>query len=168
MPDQLALTGDVLPVDDQEIEALRAEVRRQQRLAADAQVEAKRAKEDAERAMGALRRQLSPLYRALQLVFGELDDAGVGEDAPSGHASGERVADDTREAKVWAEWKQKLGAGSAASRIIDGLQTHGGSTVKQLKVICKASENTLYPALSRLSGLGLIEKSGSRYSLRQL
>lgn len=64
-----------------EIAELRAENQRLARALEDANMRANRAREDADRALSALRRQLSPLYRALQAVFGELDAAGIADDA---------------------------------------------------------------------------------------
>ena len=81
--DELSLRGEV--VDDRETEAerLRADNVRLRRELTIANGEIARAKADAARALGALRKQLTPLYRALQAVFGELDVVDIGEESSS-------------------------------------------------------------------------------------
>jgi chromosome segregation ATPase len=94
----LLLEGEV-DNRDRELDELRAQV---QDLEADLEVaraEAKRATQQAARAMANLRRQLSPLYQALQMVFGELDAAGVAEPTTAAVQG---------DAAKWEAIKQKL------------------------------------------------------------
>lgn len=172
------IEGEVLPNVDPEVERLRNENRHLKRELDDAQVEAKRAREDSDRALGALRKQLGPLYRALQMVFGELDAAGVtdgpqyyGEpaapSAPGGGGLDSRL--DPRVNAVWESWKTKLGPGTAQARIIETLQLHPSMSAAQLKVAAKMATQTVYESTSKLRLLGLIEKdSGGRWTLKKL
>lgn len=168
------LDGEVMPDVDPEVEKLRNENRHLKRELDDAQRDAKRAKEDATRALGALRKQLGPLYRALQLVFGEIEAAGVQEDygdpAPPSSPSGSLDSRlDPRVNAVWESWKQKLGPGTAQARIIETLQLHPSMSAAQLKVAAKMATQTVYESTSKLKLLGLIEKdSGGRWTLKKL
>lgn len=158
-------TGDVIDVDidprDQEIEALRSENRRLQRAVSDAEVDAKRAREDADRALSNLRRQLGPLYRALQMVFGELDAAGVADTQPASSAS----TNDGAKAK-WDEWKQRLDNNCA--RVIDALLLGGEMNVKAIMVACRMGEATVYRSTSQMGQAGILVKNGGKFSLKQL
>jgi hypothetical protein len=107
---------------DVQIETLRTENKRLQRALSDAELRADRAGEDANRALSMLRRQLGPLYRALQAVFGELDAAGVRDDVqaqPSAPGAPVASATDPR----WESWKQKMPGRPA--EMIDLLLLHG-------------------------------------------
>lgn len=149
---------------EDEIKELREENKKLARALQDANTRADRAREDADRALSALRRQLTPLYRALQGVFGELDAAGVSEagDTTPESSSGRSV----REMTLWADWKTKLP--STCSRVIDVLLLHNDLSVKQIMANAKMGEATVYAATSKMGRLGLIEKSGGRFSLKQL
>lgn len=164
------LEGAVLPTDDPEIERLKAENRQLRRDADDAKVEARRAREDAERALSALRRQLSPLYRALQMVFGELDAAGVtdiGTNTGAPQAAAAAPGVDARVAAVWASWKQKLGA--TVAKGIDALLLHGELDTQQLAIAAGLDKRTITnTVIYKLNQAGLINKNGGRFSLKQL
>lgn len=116
---------------------------------------------DSNRALATLRRQLSPLYRALQDVFGELDRIGV-EDAPNGTAPRQN----DRVAAVWANWKSKVGDGSA--KVIDALLLHGEMNTQQLSIATGYHRTTIPGLIFKLNKLGLINKNGGRFSLKQL
>lgn len=136
---------------DAELKELREENKRLARALADANVRAERAQEDAERALLALRRQLTPLYRALQAVFGELDAADVRDDGI-----------DPR----WQSWMAKMPGKPA--EFIDVLLEHGEMTAAQLKVACKCSSDTVYQTIHKLNKAGLVNKNSGRFSLKQL
>ena len=125
-----------------------------------AQRELAAAKRESARALGELRRQLGPLYKALQMVFGELDAAGVDE-APA--ASGPV---NTRTAAVWESWKNKLGVGAA--KCIDALLLHGEMNTNQLSIATGYHRNTVPQYVSKLNTAGLINKNGGRFSLKSL
>lgn len=153
---------------DVEMDALRMENRRLRRELSDAQVETERAREDANRALGALRRQLSPLYLAMQAVFGELDAANI-TDAPSEapRAAEARASEtDPRIKAVWDSWKSRLPP--AAGKVIDALMLHGELSPVQLKVAGRMGTSTVSFALAKLNGAGLLTKNGGKYSLKQI
>jgi hypothetical protein len=153
---------------DQQIESLRTEVRQLKRALGDAQVEAERAREDANRALSMLRRQLGPLYRALQAVFGELDAAGVADVPNAAPAlNGAAPAADTRLQSVWASWKTKLGG--TVAKGIDALLLHGELDTQQLAIAAGVDKRTVTNTIVyKLHGAGLINKNGGRFSLKQL
>lgn len=109
------------------------------------------------KAIGALRQQLSPLYRALQAVFGEIEASGVAD---------EPVAGNSRVRALWESWKQKLPGHQ--SSFIDALLTHGEMSAPQLRVAMKCAHQTVYDTAAKLNKLGLLSKNGGKYSLKQL
>jgi len=152
---------------DQEIESLRSEVRRLHRAVNDADVKAARAREDADRALSALRRQLSPLYRALQAVFGELDAAGVTDaSSASSPTAGETAPPNARASAVWEAWKAKLGPSCA--KVIDALLLHGEMNTTQLAIAVGMSRKPIPNLIYKLNQAGLITKNGGRFSLKTL
>jgi hypothetical protein len=114
--------------------------------------------------LSALRRQLGPLYRALQAVFGELDVAGV----EGGGGESTTSSSTPKVTAVWESWKQKLGSNTAPARVIDALLQHGELNVAQLKVAAKMANQTVYDSIHRLNKLGLINKNGGKFSLKTL
>lgn len=155
---------DVAPdARDQRIASLEAEVRELRRARDDAEVEATRAREDANRALSMLRKQLSPLYRALQAVFGELDAAGVTDQSPIGGANGSAgSATDPR----WDSWKNRLGPNCA--KVIDVLLLGGEMTVTGISLTAKMGKNTVYQATSKMGQAGILVRNGGKFSLKQL
>ncbi len=148
---------------DQRIAELERELRGARREANDASLDAVRAKEDASRALSMLRSQLSPLYRALQAVFGELDTAGI-RDAVAGESSGPAVNDAT--AVIWDEWKRKLSPG--CGRVIDALRIHKDMNSTQVCIAAHVSQGSISSIILKLNKAGLINKNGGRFSLKQL
>ena len=150
---------------DAELKELRDENKKLARALHDANVRAERAEEDTARALSALRGQLTPLYRALQAVFGELDAAGVG-DAPV-HASTGVVSSDARVKAVWDSWKQRLGG--TVAKGIDALLLHGELDTAQLAIAAGVDKRTVTNTIVyKLHGAGLINKNGGRFSLKPL
>ena len=167
--------GDGLPIievaddpRDRALETLKAENRRLQRSLTDADLRADRAREDADRALANLRRQLSPLYRALQMVFGELDAAGVTEPAAAsiGAATPPPAGTDPRIAAIWDSWKARLGPGCA--RIIEALLLHPELNTTQLAIAGGMNRNTVPNLIYKLNQAGLINKTSGRFSLKAL
>ena len=108
--------------------------------------------------ISALRRQLTPLYQALRIVFGEMD--AIGEDTRENAAVNPKVS------AVWESWKQKLGGKQA--EFIQALLEHGSMTAIQLKVATHTGTSTVPQVIYKLNTLGLIDKNGGKYSLKQL
>lgn len=157
------IEGSIAPEENgAETEAqndMREEIRGLREQLRNAQRETATAKRDASRAMGELRRQLGPLYKALQMVFGELEAAGVDGDEAAPNAS-------PRVSAVWAVWKDKLGKGPA--KAIDALLLHGAMTRKQLAVATGYSPQNVSNIISDLNKASLITKDGDRVTLRTL
>lgn len=108
-----------------------------------------------------LRRVLTPLYRALQTVFGEMDAMGI-EDAGS---STPNIAngDNPR----WQSFKQAYPG--APAQIIDALMVHREMGITQLAALLKIHYNTAQTALDKLAKAGAVTKDGTRngkYSLK--
>ncbi len=114
------------------------------------------------RAVGNLRRQLSPLYRALQQVFGEIDSVAP-DDAPYGAVSSSGA--DARTQAIWDSWKRKMGA---ASPVIDALLLQPGMTQTQIGIAIGRARSTVPALIYKLKNAGLIVKDGDRYSLKAL
>jgi chromosome segregation ATPase len=144
---------------DSRIDELKAELRTAQRRAGDAEREAERAREDATRALGALRAQLSPLYRALQAVFGELDT--VTSDMPQVDRPSTN-----RTSPVWDAWKSKLPP--SCGKIIDALLIHGELNGQQIRVAAQMGKDTMYGAITKLNKAGVLTKNGGRFRLKEL
>jgi hypothetical protein len=98
-----------------------------------------------------LRRILSPLYRALQAVFGELDAMGIQDGA---------VTTDSR----WDSAKQRMPGKPA--EFIDLLITHGAMNVTNFVTLAHCSKQTAYNVLSKLGQAGIVESNGGKYSLK--
>lgn len=146
-------------IDDlgQKIASLERENAQLRRDVATASLAARQAQESAGLAMGNLRRQLSPLYRALQMVFGELDAAGVSEQDPAGAP---------RASAVWENWKQRVGA--SAAKCIDALIVHRELNTQQMSVATGLHRTTIPKLIYVLNKNGLINKNSGRYSLKEL
>lgn len=107
-----------------------------------------------------LRHTLTPLYRALQKVFGDLDEMGVEAGYSASNAA-------SPQSEAWELWKQKLPG--FPSRMIDALLKHGELSVAQLVVAAQCPrKQTIYDAASKMQKLGLLNSSGGKYSLKQL
>jgi hypothetical protein len=162
------LEGHIVDASDAEaddVESLRSEVRRLTAALSKAQLEARQARQEShsvQQALAALKKQLSPLYRALQLVFGELEGVDVDEGsfgtAPSGASP--------RVTAVWESWKSKLGGGCA--KVIDALLLHGDLNTQQLSVATGYHRTSIPAFIFKLNKNGLLEKNGGRFSLKQL
>lgn len=111
-----------------------------------------------ERGAQQLRSVLTPLYRALGSVFGELDAMGV-EDKTSDAPAQVKSA-------VWESWKQKLGG--KVAQAIDVLALHGEMNARQLRLHLQCGNDYVYQVVSKLNTNGLINKNGGKISLKQL
>lgn len=115
-------------------------------------------KRDNSRAVDSLRHVLTPLYRALRAVFGEIEAIGGEEDAP---------AVPTAKAQVWKSYINKLGG--LQGKFIEAMLTHGEMTAAQLRVVASCATSSVHPTLSQLNKLGLVRKTAhGRYALKEL
>lgn len=164
MAGELTIFEPGVDTRDTQIAELKAEVRGLKADVARAQAEAHQARRESARALSALRQQLAPLYRALQMVFGELDAAGVEE--PAAAPQGAAPASNARVAMVWEEWKKRLGEGPG--KIITALLLHGEMNTPQLVVATGYHRKSIGNFISKLNTTGLINKNGGKFSLKQL
>jgi len=164
---QIAEDAPVADDRDIAITEARDEIRALRHELAEVNERAFRERRESARAIAELRRQLTPLYRALQGVFGEMDAAGV-ESAPElGASAPSSVATrDPRVTAVWESWKSRLGG--AAAKIIDALLLHGEMNTMQLSVVCQCRRQTISDNIMRLNKANLIDKNGGRFSLKKL
>jgi len=151
----LLLQGEV---DDRfsELDALRREVSELRRENTDLQNDLREVRRENSRAVSELRRQLGPLYGALRSLFGELDQF---ETAPEAGMPTVKI-------QIWEAWKKKLPGQSA--KFIDALLVHGEMSAAQLRVAMQCRLNGVYETASKLTKLGLLNKNGGKYSLKQL
>lgn len=154
---ELMVRDGIVDDHDAEIHVLQDEVTRLRRELTIANGEIARAKGDSARAVSALRKQLTPLYRALQSVFGEMES--VGDDA------GVPVAD-SRTAAIWQSWKARLGP--QCGKIIDALLLQPDMNTTQLAIAIGTHRNNIPNLIFKLNKAGLLNKSGGRFSLKQL
>jgi hypothetical protein len=141
-----------------EIDRLKREVSELRFELADTKRALARERAQAAHATDALRKQLAPLYHALQMVFGELDAIGDATEPAGPH--------DARTKAVWESWKAKLGTGPA--KVIDALLLHGELSTQQLSIATGYHRNTVPQYVSQLHKAGLINKAGGRFSLKAL
>ena len=106
-----------------------------------------------------LRKVLNPLYRSLQVVFGELDAAGV-TDTVSSPAGATNDGANTK----WDEWKKRLDNNCA--RVIDALLLAGEMNVKAIMVACRMGEAKVYRSTSQMGRAGILVKNGGKFSLK--
>ena len=157
MANPLLLSGDVDNRDEMiadleaEVEGLKAQLAHE-----------KQAGREGARAVAALRKQLTPLYQALQMVFGQMEAVTGADVAPAGHAA----AHDPRVSAVWASWKSKM-PGQAA-QVIDALLLHGEMNTQQIAIAIGCHRNTVPNLIFKLNKAGLLNKNGGRFSLKQL
>lgn len=158
---------------DPELGRLREEVRRQRSELADLQNRLEEAEQSSQltgRALQRLRKTLLPMYQALQMVFGEIDAAGVDtaeaefNQTPNARAAPAGV--DPKVAAVWDSWKARFGSG--VGKVIDVLLLHGAMSATQLRIACQCRQDTVYKHIGVLKNAGLITKDGGKYNLKQL
>lgn len=161
-------------VEDPEIGRQRKTIQDQRREIAELHNQLDDATRDAaqaKRALTSLRKSLSPVYKALQMVFGDLDAAGVADEpqAWDGRTTGGAPAAGAasqQHSAVWDAWKQRLPGYPA--KMIDALLTFGPKTAPQLAVAVGCNRNRIYEAAVKLKSAGILDKSGDYYSLKAL
>lgn len=146
---------------DRVICSLEEEVRDLNEQLAEARRQLDAQRSESTRAVGELRRQLQPLHLALRAIFGEIDVIVPADTqaAPYGQSNDKKSA-------VWESWKQKL-SGKAPAFITE-LLIHGEMTGQQLMVATRCSTKTLYNTITALNKAQLLNKNGSKYSLKEL
>jgi hypothetical protein len=152
----LELPGHEPQRDDSEL--LRRKIQRLEddlRDAREAVADERKRSANAFRSMAALKQNLQPFYRALQMIFGELEEVsevGGGTSSPS--------------REKWEIWKRKLPGKPA--EFIEALLEHGELNSAQLKSLTHSGTSTVPQIIYKLNSLGLINKNGGKYSLKDL
>jgi hypothetical protein len=145
---------------DRIIAAMEQEIRSLKLELGDARRDAENARHQAERAVANLRKQLTPFFRAMQVLFGEMD--AIAPEVDAGYTS----AMPDKKRAVWESWKQKLGGKKA--EFVQAMLDHGEMTAAQLRVATHCGTRTVPDVIYALKSLGLVKKNGSKYSLAEL
>jgi hypothetical protein len=103
-------------------------------------------------AIGDVRRQLEPLYHALQTLFSSIDSVALPQASP-------------RNAAVWESWKLKLGG--LPARFIDALLVHGPMTRTQLRIVVGCASSSVADTIYKLNRAGLIDKANGKVALKE-
>lgn len=109
-----------------------------------------------EHGLSGLRTSLTPLYQALQQIFGDFE----GLDIRAEESAKPQVS------AVWDSWKTKLGGKTAEA--IDILMLHRSLTAGQLRLHLHCATDYVYQVISKLNVNGLINKQGGKISLKEL
>lgn len=155
--------------EDPEVGKLRKTVQDQRRQIAELENRLDDAERDGaqtKRALASLRKSLSPVYMALQMVFGDLDAAGVSEPATENREPSSPAAWSNANNAVWEAWKQRLPGYPA--KVIDALLTFGEKSAPQLAVAVGCRRERIYEAVAKLKSAGILVKAGENYSLKKL
>lgn len=139
----------ILEMENEDLRLKLREAERQVRLA----------KSIADAATRRLRQVLSPLYQALQQVFGELDV--INPDGPDATSTATPA-----NARAYEPWKQKLG--KTCAKVIDALLEHGPLDNKALVLATGYDRTTLPRPIAKLRQAGLLLTRDGKYELRQL
>ena len=150
---QLALEGHVVDTHEDELFRLRQQL---QRL--DEALRLERIKNGAlESSVRDVRDILTPLYRSLRLLFGEIDGMNLGDS----------TANMQSESPKWEAIKRRLRP--KAAEAIDILMTHGAMNTSQLAAALHMNRsNVTGRVVYELNRLGLLVKNGREFSLKQL
>lgn len=158
MSEHALIVRDGIVDDRDQIEAMQDTIARLRRELAAERQERARDKAASSRALSALRTQLTPLYRALQGVFGKMESAGI-ED-------GSAPLPDSRTGAIWQSWKTRLGP--QCGKIIDALLLQPDMNTTQLAIAIGTHRNNITNLIFKLNKAGLLNKSGGRFSLKSL
>lgn len=156
----LALMTPNEPNDYTLIESLQRKLQAANERAAQAENELRverRKTASMERGIGELRSVLTPLYRGLVHIFGEIEVMGL---------EAEQSNSQPRNSAVWESWKQKL-SGSAA-KAIDTLLLHGEMNAEQLRIHLGTATRTCYNIIGELNRAKLINKNNGKIRLKEL
>jgi chromosome segregation ATPase len=147
MASPLLLNGQI-DTRDQEIEQLRAQL---QQAFEDLRQERMRTT-SIEAGVRELNHVITPLYRVLQKIKGEIDEILPSEEAPQSSAR-------------WNSWKQRMPGRPA--EFIDLLLVHKSMTIKQFMAAAHCGQDAAYKTVSKLGQAGITVSAGGRYSLKE-
>jgi hypothetical protein len=127
--------------------------------AKDELVTVRQASADAVQAVRALRKACEPFWTAFKMIYGEISRVEAAKFDVSGSPT------DSHLDGKWEVWKKKL-PGKAAE-VIQALVEHGGMNIKQIMAAAHVGQDTAYAVTARLGKLGLLEKAGGKFSLKE-
>ena len=158
---RLLKPGEVLSPDDpsETIAQLRrqvADLRTQLDEMRDLAEALRQERRQSDMAVGSLRRQLQPLYGALQCLFGAMEDVTAANSQDGAGPKGE----------VWESWKSKLGG--LPARFIEALEVHGPMTRTQLRIAVGCANSSVADTIYKLNRAGLIDKANGKISLKEM
>jgi hypothetical protein len=104
-----------------------------------------------------LRTVLTPLYQALQHIFGEIGAMDIAESTPPMRA---------HLSSAWELWQQKLPG--LPAKAIGVLLAHGELNRTQLRIQLGCATRSITDVVYKLNQAGLINKNGGKISLKQL
>lgn len=104
-----------------------------------------------------LRGVLTPLYQALQHIFGEIGAMDLADGSPPMRA---------HQSTAWELWQRKLPG--LPAKAIEVLLAHGELNRTQLRIQLGCATRSITDVVYKLNQAGLINKNGGKISLKQL
>lgn len=161
---QPALSSPLHVMDNTNADELKKANVKLQRQVDDLQLDLQKAKNESKRALQALanlRDQLGPLFRALRMVFGEIESVDLPE---TGTVAASSAGTSSGLSAKWEMLKNKLGGRQA--EFIDLLQ-HGEMTASQLSAAAHCDIRTAYSVIEKMKNGGWLSKNGNKFSLKE-
>lgn len=115
------------------------------------------------RALANLKEKLNPMHNAINLIYSDLDAAGIEVDESNTAAAGTAPSTHVGSAK-WESCKQRMPGHPA--ELIDLLLIHKEMTVQQMAGLGHMGKQSVYRAIAKLTGAQLLNKAGGRFSLK--
>lgn len=158
---QPALSGPIHVQDDRD--ELKRENARLKRENDDLHLEVQKAKNESRnalRAMAALRDALSPTFRGLKLVFGELESV----DLPEAVAPGIASAAPRTSAGMFEGIKARVSPKQA--ELIGAIEVAGAMTMTQLQAFTGGRISTIKDSIYKLRDMGIVVRNGEKWALK--
>jgi hypothetical protein len=167
LSNELALRPHIPLPETFEIERLQRENRQLQKTINDLEEQLRKQKKEIQRAQLAvqnLQTVLTPFRRAVQMIFGEIEAAGVpdiGDQATPATAHSSYGPQDAK----WQPWIAKW-QGTKKAVVIQTLLDHGPLTRTQLRSATESGWSTIDAITAQLQNLGLITKENEKWTLK--
>ncbi len=154
----MSMVLNAIPTPQSQLESLQRELYQRNRENADLREELRQERQKTlavESGVLELREILSPLYKALRMVFGEIEGMAVRD-----------TSSPAKNSAAWEQWKQRLGG--ATARAIDALMVHGEMNQTQLRIILGCATRTVTNVVAALNQAKLIDKRDGKIRLKEL
>lgn len=153
------MAGDqMLTADQAHIARLEQRVRDLERELADKDQQIDQSRHLVEQGARSLRRALSPVYKALQQVFGDIDTL-----VPEARGAAPSQ-DPVLGAPYWDTWKSRVSP--AAGRVIDLLRATPNMNQSQISAAVKMDPRTVSKSLGQLRSVGVLRSNGGLHALQ--